>query len=127
MDKPKVISDKGKYGTITTFYKGLLISKFQIDHPNEIDDLHNEGEAIIRHSGKAGYNIKKQVKTYYSFCNKIYKRKKLKKSIDDEDHQYFAYCLFALLRLRLIENDESNGYLVMPHRKRPKTKLSSRC
>ena len=75
MDKPKVISDKGKYGTITLYYKGLLISKFEIDNPNEIDDLHNEGEGIIRHSGKAGYNIKKQIKIYYSFCNRIIKEK----------------------------------------------------
>lgn len=115
--------DKGKYGTITTFYKGLLISKFQIDNPNEIDDLHHEGESIIRHSKTGGYNIIDQIKIYYSFCNRIYKRKKLKKKIDYEDHQYFAYCLFALLRLRLIENDESNGYLIMPHRKKPKRSL----
>jgi len=45
------------------------------------------------------------------FCNTIYKRKLNKQPIRKSDLELFVSSLMALLRLRIIENDESNGYM----------------
>ena len=44
--------------------------------------------------------------------------KKKKQAIRRSDHIYFLNCLFALLRLKIIDNDESNGYLIMKSKKK---------
>ena len=41
------------------------------------------------------------------------------KPIYRTDHHLFLCCLMALLRLKVIDNDDDNGYLIM-HSRRPK-------
>ena len=62
-------------------------------------------------------NIKRINYTSTYFCNLIYRRKKNKEPIRRSDHEMFIGCLFALMKLKIIQNDESNGYLIMPKKK----------
>jgi hypothetical protein len=42
----------------------------------------------------------------------IYNRKKNNQPIRRSDHIYFLSCLFALLRLKIINDDELNGTMI---------------
>ena len=66
---------------------------------------------------KEKLKIKQIIFTLTHFCNIIYQRKKNKQPIRRSDHEMFISCLFGLLKLKIIENDESNGYLIMKKKK----------
>jgi len=99
----------GNRGTLCMYYKGLLISSYPLTTQNTIDAYLHQGEELIYKSKMIP--IKLQIKTYLHFCNMIYTRKKNKQAIFKSDHINFLNCITALLRLRIIENDESNGYM----------------
>ena len=65
-----------------------------------------------------GITIRLQIKTYLHFCNEIYNRKKNKLSIRRSDHIYFLSCLSALLRLKIIDDDELNGTMIFKYKKK---------
>ena len=69
---------------------------------------------------KQNKNIKLIIYTLTLFCNQIYSRKKNKQPIYRSDHELFISSLFGLLKLKVIDNDELNGYLVMDRKKLPK-------
>jgi hypothetical protein len=106
---------ESKYGSVSLFWNGLLISMFERE---AVEDYMKEGEYLIRET--KGIPIKDQIITYKLYCEAIYKNKKNKKRITYEDHYLFRKCLFALMRLGIVENDENNGYFCMIKRKLPR-------
>jgi len=115
----------GKYGSMCLYWKGTLVSTYAVDETDEqkeIDYYYEVGEHMINMSKHIGYDIMKQVAVYFGFLNKIERRKREKLSIYASDHDKFAHSLFALLRLRLIVNDELNGYLLIKKKIKPKNK-----
>lgn len=69
-----------------------------------------------------GIPILIQIKTYLQLCNMMYSRKKAGKPIRRSDHRMFMNALMALIRLKIIENDDDNGYLECV-RKRPRREI----
>tara|TARA_R110000822_G_scaffold309719_1_gene439982 strand:- start:318 stop:674 length:357 start_codon:yes stop_codon:yes gene_type:complete len=112
---------QGKQGSICFYYKNVLISGFGLSKKKTLEAYLYQGDHLIKQS--KGINIKDQIKMYIHFCNVIHKRKLNKQRIQYEDHIYFISCLSALLRLRIIENDDANGFLVCP--RKPKNKKYS--
>ena len=72
-----------------------------------------QGDYLILKSLKENMNLKKQIKTYFYFCNMIRKRKINQQPIYRSDHELFISCFFALMKLKIIEEDNMNGYLIM--------------
>jgi hypothetical protein len=105
----------GSNGSICLYYKGLLISSFPLTKRKTLDAYLQQGEELIRSS--KGIPINVQIKTYLHFCNMIHSRKNNNESIRRGDHIYFLNCLTALMRLRIIHNDESNGYMCFKKKK----------
>lgn len=105
----------GSQGSICFYYKGLLISSYPLTKYKTCQAYLNQGEELIFKS--KGIPIRIQIKTYLTFCNQIYSRKKNNQPIRRSDHIYFLNCLSALLRLRIIDNDESNGYMCFKKKK----------
>ena len=105
----------GSQGTICFYFKGLLISSYPLTQKKTCQRYLNQGEDLIYQS--KGINIMKQIKAYLHFCNMIYNRKKNNQPIRRTDHIYFLNCLTALLRLKIIENDEQNGFMCFPKKK----------
>lgn len=103
---------QGKEGSMCFYYKDILISGFALSKKKTPDAYLYQGDHLIKQS--KGINIKKQIEAYLYFCNVIYERKIKKRRIKREDHIYFISCLSALLRLKIIENDDANGFLVCP-------------
>ncbi len=99
----------GSEGSICFYFKGLLISSYPLTKKKTLHAYLIQGEDLIYKS--KGIPIKVQIKTYLHFCNDIYSRKKNNLGIRRSDHIYFLNCLTALLRLRIIDNDELNGFM----------------
>ncbi len=113
----------GKYGSICLYWKGTLVSTYSVDESDEEKELeyyYEVGEHMINMSKHIGYHIKDQIRVYFGFLNKIERRKREGLPIYASDHDKFAHSLFALLRLRLIENDERDGYLIVQKKRRRK-------
>jgi len=115
---------EGKNGSISLFFKGTLFAMYPLSDEYNLDYYYDTGEDIIRKSKDMGYNIKQQLIVYYGFLNKIERRKREKLPIYASDLDKATHALFALLRLRLIKNDDLNGYLIMPKRKKKKRKVN---
>ena len=105
----------GNQGTLCLYFKGKLVSSFPLSTKKTFQRYCNQGEELIFQS--KGINIKTQIKTYLNFCNIILNRKNNNQPIRRTDHIFFLNCLMALLRLKIIENDELNGYMIF---KKPK-------
>jgi len=105
----------GSEGSLNLYFKGLLISSYPLSKKKTFERYFYQGEYIIRKSKHIP--IKLQIKTYLKYCNMILNRKKKKQPIYASDHIMFMNCLFALMRLRIIDDDELNGYLIMKKKK----------
>jgi len=111
-------------GSLNLYYKGLLISSFALTKKKTFDRYEYQGEYLILKSMREKLNINQIKLTLTYFCDIIYKRKLNKQPIRRSDHEYFISCLFGLLKLKVIDNDEANGYLIMPRRKLSQLKTS---
>ena len=108
----------GSQGSLNLYYKGLLISSFPLSKNKPFEKYKLLGERFILDSMiTKNININLQLKSYRIFCDKIYERKKNKQGIRRDDHELFLFSLLALLKLKGIENDNENGYLIMPKKK----------
>jgi len=108
---------QGCNGSLNLYYKGLLISSFALTNKKTFEKYQYQGEYLILKCMKEDFNIKVMIKAFTEFCNIIYKRKYNKQAIRKSDHNYFLSTLFALLKLKIIENDSQNGYFLMPKKK----------
>lgn len=106
---------KGSRGNISLFYNGLLISNFPLTSKKKVEDYIYQGDYVIQQS--KGLPILLQIQTYKKFCELMYHRKQNKLPIYRSDHELFVGSLMALLRLKRIDNDDKNGYFVMPNKK----------
>ena len=104
-------------GSLNLYYKGLLISSFALTKKKTFEAYKYQGDYLILKSMKEKLIIKQIVFTFTHFCDMIYDRKKNKQPIRRSDHEYFLSCLFSLMKLKIIDNDENNGYLIMPKKK----------
>ena len=107
----------GSHGSLNLYYKGLLISSFPLNKNKTFEKYKYQGEYLILKSMKENFKIKQIIYTLTYFCNLIYNRKLNKQPIRKSDHEYFISCLFGLLKLKIIDNDDLNGYLIMPRKK----------
>lgn len=105
----------GSQGSICLYYKGLLISSFPLTKKKDKNFYFNIGEILIKQS--KNIPIDQRIKFSLKFMNQIHHRKINHKPIYKSDHELFCASLFAMLRLRIIDNDEQNGYMIFPKKK----------
>jgi hypothetical protein len=114
----------GSQGSICLYYKGLLISSFPLTKKKDKDFYFNIGEILIKES--KGIPIDQRIRFSLKFMNQIYHRKINHKPIYKSDHELFSASMFAMMRLRIIDNDEENGYMIFPKKKKnPKQEKGS--
>ena len=106
---------QGCKGSLNLYFKDVLISSFPLTNKKTVQQYLNQGEHLIMQS--KGIPIRIQIKTYLDYCNVIKRRKENNQAIYKSDHIMFLNCLFALMRLNLIEDDDANGYLIMNKKK----------
>jgi len=111
-------------GSLNLIYKGLLVSSFALTKKKTFERYKYQGDYLILESMREKKNIKQIIYTLTYFCNMIYNRKKNKQPIRRSDHELFLSSFFGLMKLKIIDNDDDdgNGYLIMPRKKPPKFK-----
>ena len=104
-------------GSLNLIYKGLLISSFALTKKKTFERYKYQGDYLIIESMKQNKKIKDIIYTLTRFCNIIYLKKKKKYPIWKSDHELFLSSFFALMKLKIIHNDDDNGngYLIMPN------------
>ena len=107
----------GCNGSLNLYYKGLLVSSFPLTEKKTFKRYEYQGEYLILKSMKNNLKVRHIIHVLTHFCNIIYNRKKDNRPIRRSDHEYFLSCLFGLMKLKIIDNDENNGYLIMPKKK----------
>tara|TARA_R110000765_G_scaffold355053_1_gene445239 strand:+ start:115 stop:441 length:327 start_codon:yes stop_codon:yes gene_type:complete len=104
---------KGSNGNLSLHYKGLMISNYPLTKNKNVERYKYQGQALILDSLNNNLNLKKQIYTYLYYCNIIYNKKLNRQAIYRSDHHLFISCFFALIKLKIIEEDDMNGYLIM--------------
>ena len=113
---------RGDCGNISLFYNGKLISNFPLTKTKRtLKNYLYQGDHVIKQS--KGMPILAQIELYKKFCDMMYYRKINNQPIYRSDHELFLGSLMALLRLKVLDNDDNNGYLVMPNKSRHKNNL----
>ena len=96
----------GKKGSLILFYKNLLIGSYPLSNLKTYERYKYQGEYLILDSLKT-MPLKLQIKTYLSFVEMIYLRKKDKKGIYKSDFEMFLNCIFALIKLKKLDEEET--------------------
>ena len=108
---------QGKQGSYNIFYKNLFISSFPIHNAKMIEGYNNQGIELIEQSLRVNRPLKQQIKIYELFCNLIYNKKKNNEKICTDDHICFLNSFIALMKLKVIQEDNENGVLIMGRKK----------
>ena len=105
---------QGVNGSVCFYFKGTLISGYPLSKKKTVEYYLYQGERMIRSWIRCSktHNIKEHIISYFEYCNLIRREKLNGGRINSTSHMLFISSLCALMRLRLIENDDDNGYLV---------------
>jgi len=110
--------NQGSKGSLSLFYKDLLIGSYPLTKKKDYHRYKYQGEYLILKTMNENKNmsIKKQIYTYTYFINSIYKRKKENLNIWRSDYELFLSCMFALIKLKILDEDDS--IFIMPKKKK---------
>ena len=97
----------GKNGSLILFYKDLLIGSYPLGDRKTYERYKFQGEYLILESLKKNIPIKSQIYTYLLFCNQLFTRKKNKLGIYRSDYEMLLNCIFALIKLKILDEDDS--------------------
>ena len=104
---------KGSNGNLSLHYKGMMISNYALTKKKTYERYKYQGEYLILKSLDENVKLKNQIQMYLHFCNVIHQRKINRQAIRRSDHELFISCFFALMKLKIIEDDDMNGTLIM--------------
>tara|TARA_R110000744_G_scaffold65792_2_gene134697 strand:+ start:99 stop:422 length:324 start_codon:yes stop_codon:yes gene_type:complete len=104
---------KGSTGNLSIHYKGVMVSNYSLTKNKTYSRYKDQGDHLILQSLKENIKLKKQIQIFLNFCNVIHKRKINQQPIRRTDHELFISCFFALMKLKIIEDDDMNGILIM--------------
>ena len=111
---------EGKKGQLTIFYKEILIAGYPIGQMSYHDYQLVANDLIIDSMRSHKRNMREQILAYRTFCNAILFRK-LKKNkstcISEDDYRMFLACSLALVKLKILDEDD---IVFISDRKRPK-------
>lgn len=105
---------------LALFFKDILIGNYPLTELKTYEKYKYQGEYLIVESLKKDVNIKTQIYVYTKFCNLILKRKKEKLGIWRSDYNLFLACIFALIKFKKLDEDES--ILIVGKKRKNKTK-----
>ena len=97
---------EGIDGSLCFFWKGKLMCSYP-KVGNNIDEFFTQNakniiEQMIR---QQGFTIKQQINHYKTICNDIHDRKNRKQGIWASDYELFGVAIYALRKLRYIDDD----------------------
>ena len=93
--------------TICYFYNGHLCSTYKVKH--EDDQLHL-GNDLILQGLRTNKKMKDLINIMSGFVILFQDRRKNKQRVSSDDHEKFVACLLGLIKLKILHNDDNNGW-----------------
>tara|TARA_R110002012_G_scaffold11804_1_gene52787 strand:+ start:65 stop:421 length:357 start_codon:yes stop_codon:yes gene_type:complete len=115
---------------ILTFWQGTYLSKFKdFTKSKDRDEMFTKVNRLIIQNFRDNIPMKEQIDVYSHFLNNIKDRKDKKKAIYRSDHIFCLHCLFALVKLKVIEEEDDplNGFFYDEGLTRKRVNRRSRC
>ncbi len=114
---------EGKYGSLNIYYKGYYMSKFPLDSVDTFDKLCIESLQIInkKRSGPP-LSLKQKLWCANAFIEVSVQKMIQGDRIKASDHILILHTMLMLIQFKVIDNDESNGYLICKKYKGKKKK-----
>jgi len=95
---------------MTLHYKNKLISKFNLKYPDEAIDFARDN--IINCMRDEKVNIHEIKKMFLMYVNQFYKLRINKVKCTSSDHKLFMGALLGLMKMKVIEDDNENGFII---------------
>jgi len=107
------------YG-VSFFYDSTLIHIEYIPF-DRINVLQHEANQMIENIVRDNIPLRQQIRTYHQLLRDVVKMKRM--GIKTEKHMLrtASFAILCLIKMRSLQNDTENGYLIMKHK--PKTKV----
>jgi len=115
---------------ILTFWQGTYLSKFKdFKKSKDRDEMFTKVNRLIIQNFRDNISMKDQIDVYTQFLNNIKDRKDKKKAIYRSDHIFCLHCLFALVKLKVIEEEDDplNGFFYGSNQKKANRGYRVRC
>lgn len=120
---------EGKYGSINLFYKGVYLSQFPLDSLHTFDILCKESlkilnprSALLNEKKVAKLPLNKKLLLAKAFIETTMMMVKYGKRIKAQDQILILHTMVMLIQFKVIDNDESSGYLICKKYKGKKKK-----
>ena len=98
----------GPDGEIVLFYKDVLICSFPLNKEELIYSDYQEGaNQLIVDSMRSNKNMREQIYAYRRYCNICWMKKLRCQEINPSDCEMFMASLLALVKLRILTEEES--------------------
>jgi hypothetical protein len=119
---PNFVNREGEAGSLNIYYKGYYISKYPLDSLDTFDKLCNESLKIIKGPSKDKLSLKQRLWCANAFIEVSVQKMKRGDRIKATDHILLLHTMLMLIQFKVIDNDESNGYLICKKYKGKKKK-----
>ena len=109
---------EGKNGSINFYWKDIFLTSFPLGNI-DLEYYQKQAEVMIINAMREGKKMSQMIPICQNYCKLFYHRRHVKKvRVRDEDHQFFAICVLALIRLEIIDFDDH--ILIMKKKKKSK-------
>jgi len=106
----------GSDGSLSLFFNNQLIASFPLSKKKTYIRYKFQGDLLILETmRKKHMNIKAQKFIYNQYCINILRNKNKGNSIRKRDAELFLGCIFALIKLKFL--DEDDAIFIQPNRK----------
>ena len=99
----------GQKKYITFHYKNLLVSKYKTKNPDDILKLGND---LILNGLRNNKPLPLQKIIMKNYMDIFHHRRLNKLKVSSQDHKHFVACFLGLMKLRELEEDNENGYII---------------
>ena len=107
---------QGKNGSLTLFFKDVLIGSYPLSKKKTYERYKYQGDDLILQTMRENKRtITEQISCYLLLCNGFLRKKKQGLNIWRSDYEIFLACIFALIKLRII--DEEDCVFIMPKKR----------
>ena len=107
------------YG-VSFFYDSTLIH-IEYTPFDRINRLQHEANKMIEKILRDNIPLHQQIRTYHQVLRDVVKRKRMGLKTDRYMLRTASFAILCLIKMRSLQNDTENGYLIMKHK--PKSKV----
>ena len=107
---------QGSEGSLTIYFKDIMIGTYPLTKKKTYERYKYQGvELLLQTMKRTKITIKEQIYRYLLVCNGMIREIKQGKNIWRSDRELVLSCIFALIKLKILDEDEC--VLIMPRKR----------